>query len=102
MTPGRLASSPSSASAGGHDEHPCEVNSSTTTGRVSAEAAPAKIARASARSNFIVIRGPALKSCRVRPYIAVAGEHASQARALAERTVDPVHSVDRLVTLIRN
>src|SRR6266851_1296756 len=32
----RRASSPSSASAGGQDEQPCEVNSSTTTGRGSA------------------------------------------------------------------
>jgi hypothetical protein len=29
---GILASSPSSASAGGHELQPCEVNSSTTTG----------------------------------------------------------------------
>src|SRR5579872_3185126 len=34
-TSARLASSPRNASAGGHDEQPCEVNSSTTIGRVS-------------------------------------------------------------------
>src|SRR5580704_10092027 len=30
MTEGSLASSPMILSAGGHDEHPCEVNNSTT------------------------------------------------------------------------
>jgi hypothetical protein len=30
ITEGSLASSPIILSAGGHDEHPCEVNSSTT------------------------------------------------------------------------
>src|SRR6266403_78172 len=30
MTEGSLASSPRILSAGGHDEHPCDVNSSTT------------------------------------------------------------------------
>src|SRR6202049_1059006 len=33
MTSLRAANSPSSASAGGQEEHPCEVNSSTTVGR---------------------------------------------------------------------
>jgi hypothetical protein len=33
ITSGRCASSLSSASAGGQEEQPCEVNSSTTTGR---------------------------------------------------------------------
>src|SRR6266851_983896 len=36
MTSLRVANSPSSASAGGQEEHPCEVNNSTTVGRVSA------------------------------------------------------------------
>src|SRR5437868_12601435 len=38
MTSPRRASSPSSASAGGQEEQPCEVKSSTTGGRVSAPA----------------------------------------------------------------
>src|SRR5947209_493532 len=38
MTSPRRASSPSSASAGGQEEQPCEVKSSTTGGRVSAAA----------------------------------------------------------------
>src|SRR5436305_14048930 len=54
MTSPRRASSPSSLSAGGQDEQPCEVNSSTTMGRLSAlpgdgpSAMPAKIPRTSA------------------------------------------------------
>src|SRR6266568_4788241 len=40
----RRASSPSNASAGGQDEQPCEVNSSTTTGRGSATAGVAATA----------------------------------------------------------
>src|SRR5437588_6052336 len=43
MTSPRRANSPSSASAGGQEEHPCEVNNSTTVRRVSAFAGdPAK------------------------------------------------------------
>src|SRR5882672_4970810 len=40
MSP-RFANSPSNASAGGHDEQPCEVNNSTTIGRGSANAGDA-------------------------------------------------------------
>ncbi len=39
MTPGRLINSPMKASAGGHDEQPWLVNSSTTTGADSAASA---------------------------------------------------------------
>src|SRR5579859_6990412 len=52
MTSFRFASSPKSRSAGGHDEQPCEVNNSTTTGRVSA--AWAAETRSSAVRNEIV------------------------------------------------
>src|SRR5436190_472806 len=45
------ATSPSSASAGGQEEHPCEVNNSTTVGRVSAPAGEA--VRAKPRTNGI-------------------------------------------------
>src|SRR5439155_25104208 len=41
MTSPRRANSLSSASAGGQEEHPCEVNNSTTVGRVSASAGEA-------------------------------------------------------------
>ena len=40
MTSSRSASSPRSASAGGQDEQPCEVNSSTTTGPSAIAAVP--------------------------------------------------------------
>src|SRR5580704_9993513 len=47
----RRASSPSSASAGGQEEHPCEVNNSTTAGRPSsAIAAGADRTRASSKA----------------------------------------------------
>src|SRR4051794_32113077 len=51
ITSGRCDSSDSSASAGGQDEQPCEVNSSTTTGRVSACVATGRAAKASAITN---------------------------------------------------
>src|SRR5436190_1621688 len=44
-TSSRRASSRNSASAGGQDEQPCEVNNSTTIGRVSASAGAAPMAR---------------------------------------------------------
>lgn len=55
MTFGWLASSPSNASAGGHELHPCEVKSSTTTGRPvecgCAKHLPEKLSAGSARIN---------------------------------------------------